>query len=306
MRGALCRWCLILATLVLIGPNIIYAQDGQVRSAEEMLPTAESLGDGWVQVSAATPTELAPAFRDAATATYGGPEGARVRISVLVVAEGMTAIRDSWELANEYFESYRSEINYGYDVSREQDLETRALPAGCADARRTFGTDQALGEVFPIGLTLCAADPAGLLLVYASGEVGGLTGHAASDRVVELALSSGTDDQNGAASETTAAVDDDTIADRSPVSAPVEVVSYDIYFEPNEITIPANTDVTVTLPNEGVALHNFAISELDIDVDIPPGDTEEVVINAPAGEYEFICNVPGHKAAGMVGILIVE
>jgi uncharacterized cupredoxin-like copper-binding protein len=91
----------------------------------------------------------------------------------------------------------------------------------------------------------------------------------------------------------------------APAADTATVVSYDIYFEPKELTIPADTDVTVTLPNEGVTLHNFAIDELGIDVDIEPGATEEVVINAPAGTYEFYCNVPGHKAAGMVGTLTV-
>jgi uncharacterized cupredoxin-like copper-binding protein len=55
-----------------------------------------------------------------------------------------------------------------------------------------------------------------------------------------------------------------------------------------------------------VTLHNFSIGGLDIDVDIKPGASEETVINAPAGEYEDYCNVPGHKEAGMVGTLIVE
>lgn len=89
-------------------------------------------------------------------------------------------------------------------------------------------------------------------------------------------------------------------------AAAVEVVSYDIYFEPEEFTIPADTDATVTLPNEGVALHNFSVDELDVSVDIAPGATEEAVINAPAGEYEFYCNIPGHKAAGMYGTMTVE
>jgi plastocyanin len=86
----------------------------------------------------------------------------------------------------------------------------------------------------------------------------------------------------------------------------VVVASYDIYFEPKEVTIPADTDVTFILPNEGVILHNFSIDELGIDVDIDPGATEETVINAPVGEYEYYCNVPGHRQAGMVGTLIVE
>jgi plastocyanin len=84
------------------------------------------------------------------------------------------------------------------------------------------------------------------------------------------------------------------------------VESYDIYFEPDELSIPADTDVTVQLPNEGVSLHNFSIDELGISVDIAPGATEETVINAPAGEYEFYCNVPGHKEAGMEGTLTVQ
>jgi plastocyanin len=85
-----------------------------------------------------------------------------------------------------------------------------------------------------------------------------------------------------------------------------EVESYDIYFEPDELSIPADTDVTVRLPNAGAAQHNFSIDELGISVDIAPGATEETVINAPAGEYEYYCNVPGHKQAGMEGTLTVQ
>lgn len=62
----------------------------------------------------------------------------------------------------------------------------------------------------------------------------------------------------------------------------------------------------LTLPNEGVTLHNFSVDALGIDVDIAPGVTEEVVINVLAGAYDFYCNVPGHKEAGMVGTLIAE
>ena len=97
----------------------------------------------------------------------------------------------------------------------------------------------------------------------------------------------------------------------SPMASPaaanvVTIVSKDIFFEPTEITIAANTDVTFDLPNEGAAPHNFSIDELDISVDQAPGEMTEVVINAPAGEYEYYCNVPGHREAGMVGTLIVE
>ena len=82
------------------------------------------------------------------------------------------------------------------------------------------------------------------------------------------------------------------------------VESHDIFFTPTEIEIPSDTEVTILLPNLGAAPHNFSIDELDISVDIAPGETKEVKITAPEGEYEYYCNVPGHKEAGMVGTLI--
>ena len=92
----------------------------------------------------------------------------------------------------------------------------------------------------------------------------------------------------------------------SPVSVDLTIEMLDIRFAPDEMTLPADTDVQVTLPNNGVAPHNFSIDELGIDVDVAPGDEATVLINAPAGTYKYYCNVPGHEAAGMVGTLTVE
>jgi uncharacterized cupredoxin-like copper-binding protein len=39
---------------------------------------------------------------------------------------------------------------------------------------------------------------------------------------------------------------------------------------------------------------------------VSPGDTGSATINAPAGTYEYYCNVPGHREAGMVGTLTVQ
>jgi plastocyanin len=102
-----------------------------------------------------------------------------------------------------------------------------------------------------------------------------------------------------------APAEEEAAAEQPAAAATAEVVSVDIAFQPAELTIPANTDVTVNLPNQGAAPHNFSIDALGISVDQAPGATESVVINAPAGEYEYYCNVPGHKEAGMVGTLIV-
>jgi probable HAF family extracellular repeat protein len=78
----------------------------------------------------------------------------------------------------------------------------------------------------------------------------------------------------------------------------------DIYFEPDTITIPADNDVTILLTNVGVGQHNFSIEDLNISVDLQPGESTTVTVSAPAGEYEFRCNIPGHTEAGQVGTLI--
>lgn len=87
----------------------------------------------------------------------------------------------------------------------------------------------------------------------------------------------------------------------------VEIVGTDIAFDLTEITIPAGTDVTVILHNEGVLEHDFVIEDTDFATPIvPSGETSDVVVNLPAGEYAFYCSVPGHRQAGMEGTLIVE
>lgn len=80
----------------------------------------------------------------------------------------------------------------------------------------------------------------------------------------------------------------------------------ELEFDPSEVTIAANTDVTVNLPNEGAQPHNFSIDELNISIDANVGEAPTTTINAPPGEYEFYCNIPGHREGGMVGTLIVQ
>jgi uncharacterized cupredoxin-like copper-binding protein len=86
----------------------------------------------------------------------------------------------------------------------------------------------------------------------------------------------------------------------------VAIEAGDFYFKPNAITIAANAPVTFEIKNVAQIPHNFSIDALKISVALPPGQTESVTINAPAGKYQFYCNLPGHKAAGMFGELTVQ
>ena len=102
----------------------------------------------------------------------------------------------------------------------------------------------------------------------------------------------------------------------SPVAGgdEVEIGSYDIYFDPKEVTIKADTEITIKLPNHGVTQHTFVINDHknenlpfeEIHVVIEPGQTEEVKLTAPAGEYYFWCDIPGHEPAGMWGYITAE
>ena len=84
------------------------------------------------------------------------------------------------------------------------------------------------------------------------------------------------------------------------------VTSGDIFFDPKTLTVPANEEVTISLPNKGAIAHNFSIDALKIDTDLPVGATEEATFTAAPGSYKYYCNVPGHEAAGMVGTLTVQ
>lgn len=78
-------------------------------------------------------------------------------------------------------------------------------------------------------------------------------------------------------------------------------------FDPNQITVPANTDAQVTFMNAGQLPHNFTCDALGIKTsDLAAGASETVTINAAAGSYDFICSIPGHADAGMTGTLTVQ
>jgi uncharacterized cupredoxin-like copper-binding protein len=85
----------------------------------------------------------------------------------------------------------------------------------------------------------------------------------------------------------------------------ITVTAHDIYFDPAELHVKAGK-VKFVLPNEGAAEHDFSIDDLGIQVNMPAGATQTLEADLPAGTYEYYCNIPGHKDAGMVGTLVVE
>ena len=80
----------------------------------------------------------------------------------------------------------------------------------------------------------------------------------------------------------------------------------DTAFEPNELTIPANTDITFTFENKGFLAHDFVLADPKTVSDVlTNGGTTALVLNLSPGEYTFYCSQIGHRAMGMEGTLTV-
>ncbi|MFZ9628738.1 MAG: multicopper oxidase domain-containing protein [Ilumatobacteraceae bacterium] len=87
----------------------------------------------------------------------------------------------------------------------------------------------------------------------------------------------------------------------------ITVTMGDLYFTPTQFTIPPQGAV-FHLVNEGSAIHNLAIRELDLTSPDVPGNqmTDWEVGPIDEGSYTIYCPQPGHEAAGMVGTLTVS
>lgn len=99
-----------------------------------------------------------------------------------------------------------------------------------------------------------------------------------------------------------------------PEPVTITVIAQDNKFDPATITVRVNQPVTITLQNNGAVAHSFVIDELNVKIEnVPPGQTgsasftpTDVRTYTEGGAYQFYCDVPGYKEAGMWGNFIVN
>ena len=75
-----------------------------------------------------------------------------------------------------------------------------------------------------------------------------------------------------------------------------------------DLRVPEGKVVQINLVNGDGALHDIAIPEFQAQSDqiSDKGASTTIVFRTTrSGTFEYICSLPGHKAAGMVGKLIV-
>jgi uncharacterized cupredoxin-like copper-binding protein len=98
--------------------------------------------------------------------------------------------------------------------------------------------------------------------------------------------------------------------------------SDELRFTPETAAAAAGDSIEVTLNNMGALEHTWTLVGADVDVTtateanaisgastgtVPGGESDTITFTAPAaGTYQFLCTVPGHAAAGMVGTLTVN
>jgi plastocyanin len=107
-------------------------------------------------------------------------------------------------------------------------------------------------------------------------------------------------------------------------STNINVTMTDFEYSPRTFTVPAGQAITFRASNNGAVEHTFVIMKFGIQVldkfsdadlanvywqtKLGPGESQTQTFTAPAvpGEYQVVCDTPGHFQAGMFARLIVK
>lgn len=86
----------------------------------------------------------------------------------------------------------------------------------------------------------------------------------------------------------------------------IEVVSSGFRYTPAEIRVALGSTVRITYVNGG-GRHDWVLDEFEAATAVIAARQSETIefVADEAGEFEFYCSVPGHRAAGMYGAFIV-
>jgi plastocyanin len=88
----------------------------------------------------------------------------------------------------------------------------------------------------------------------------------------------------------------------------VSMTATEFKYDPNVINASPGQTINLTVKNIGSVQHTWVLDQGNIKMTIDPGKSETKTFTAPTapGTYQFYCDEPGHKEAGMVGQLIVK
>jgi len=97
----------------------------------------------------------------------------------------------------------------------------------------------------------------------------------------------------------------------TPAAKTLSVEAIDFGFAPNAFTAKVGEDITFSISNKGALEHNFVVfdpSGAEVGrTSIAIGATGSLTVKpSVAGAYSVVCDIAGHKEAGMVATLTVS
>jgi len=129
--------------------------------------------------------------------------------------------------------------------------------------------------------------------------------------LIGFAAGCGDDEES---SESAATTTEETTAGGGGGGGETSVGMSEYEFDPSDLSVTAGD--TLALTNDGQIPHNLTIVEGDDPIgggaelaasdDIAGGDSGDVAVDVEAGDYSFLCTIPGHAEDGMVGKITVE
>jgi cytochrome c oxidase subunit 2 len=91
----------------------------------------------------------------------------------------------------------------------------------------------------------------------------------------------------------------------------LKVTASDFKYDPNTFTVKAGQKTKVTMTNKGAVDHTWVVSDSSgaviYKMTVAVGKTGSGEFTLPAaGTYTLVCDVPGHKEAGMQGKITAQ
>ena len=94
-------------------------------------------------------------------------------------------------------------------------------------------------------------------------------------------------------------------AAEAAVAGTIEMESFDLGFTPAMVAVAAPGTYEVKLANTGSIIHDVTFDDGTV-IAAEAGQTGTGTVTIPEGGLGFICSIPGHKDAGMTGMVSVE
>lgn len=91
-----------------------------------------------------------------------------------------------------------------------------------------------------------------------------------------------------------------------PQLAKLEVAATEMRYTPSRVAV-GRGEVPVVLRNDGVVVHDLRIEDMPaLLLEAAPGTTSTATWSLGKGRYRLYCSLPGHRSAGMEGVLEVR